>query len=533
LASTPPSSSPNLRPAPQRRRRIGRGRSGVVYAETAPDGAPLACKVFRPDRASTLVMWLLTGAGNPYGWSAAAAEAANLRRRILTPLLQYWFGDRLRLPRTHGVRWNEDERAYELVAERVAGRHALLQHDLAGDQPQEARELVHAILRPLQSHLADAGFDGLLWQAGLGNPVAASNFMRETRIPGATRWVWIDLESGVPALFPLNPWRLVRNFLPLSIKHGRWLFDDVDVDRLRHYLAAHEATLRRRLPSGGWARLQSHVTDLEDRQRRWKSLRRHQRSISSRLARGRIDPGTARAYWQRPGAWLGRVSRDRARSALRRLAGAPAWLARRLAPRVLLAGTARTLRFFFSQRVRARWARAWMRRRLLSWRARGFLDRAQAARARASLEHSGAAEYVADFGVHLAIKPFLKVLQWGLVPLLYVSGTITSGWLAAALVLGGGALGRTLYTLGRSVQAALRGRSPPWVALLAGAVPVFGNAAFPLQLLSDTARKDGDGARFLTRDIVTGIGRRLPVWGGPDTLTEHAFNRIAGVLVRG
>ena len=152
----------------------------------------------------------------------------------------------MRLPATDGARWYEPERAFELRAELIEGRHAMLRHPLAGEAKHEVDDLVNEVLRPLQQHLDESGFDGLLWQAGRGNPVAAANFMRDLTDSGA-RWVWIDAESGVPALFPLNPYHLFRTYLPLSDKHGRWLFDDVDVPRLRAYVDRNTAPLARRL----------------------------------------------------------------------------------------------------------------------------------------------------------------------------------------------------------------------------------------------------------------------------------------------
>ena len=122
---------------PARRRRLGAGRSGQVFEEILPDGRSLACKVFLPDRASSLVNLVLTGAVNPYRWNAHAVECAVLRRRILAPLVELWFQGALRLPETHGSRWDGDHRAFELRAERVQGRHTQLQHSLRGGDADE------------------------------------------------------------------------------------------------------------------------------------------------------------------------------------------------------------------------------------------------------------------------------------------------------------------------------------------------------------------------------------------------------------
>ena len=527
-----PSPSASQAAAGAVRTRLGRGRSGIVYAEPGADGYELACKVFLPDRASTLVMTVLTGAPNPYRWSRAAVEAAVCRRRILERLVGVWFGDRLRLPRTAGWAWNPEHRAHELHAERIHGRHALLRHPGCEGHPDEARELARTILHPLQAHLAEAGLDGLLWQAGLGNPVAMANFMREETPAGGHRWVWIDMESGVPALFPFNLWRLVSHYLPLSHKHGRWLFDDVDVSALEAYCQARQADLVAVLGPRGWNQLCQDVRALDAHQRRWRSLGRTQRSVAAHLATGKIDREQARHYWQRPVAWMGRMARRVLAKVPRKAAAAARSLGALLTPRALAVTLGRWGRFFSSQRVRERWAARHVRRRILDWRQRGFMSRESAQAIRASMQGNDAAEYLADFGVCLAIKPFMKALQWGLVPLLYALGVIESGWLTAFLVLAGGALGRTVYTLGRCVQSAVRGRPIPWVALLAGLAPVAGNAAYPLQLLWSTSGEQGLVARFLLHDIGAAVGRHVPIWGGGDTRAEHLANDSARLFLR-
>ena len=100
----------------------------------------------------------------------------------------------------------------------------------------EITDLVQNVMKPLQGLLLAAGFDGLAWQAGYGNPVATSNFLLETTETGEQRWVWVDLESGVPALFPANPILLFSFYLQRTLVNGRPLYDDVDVPKLRRYI---------------------------------------------------------------------------------------------------------------------------------------------------------------------------------------------------------------------------------------------------------------------------------------------------------
>ena len=529
--------APPLDPVPSGsssgRRRLGRGRSGTVYEERSADGRRWACKLLVPDTASSLVMTVLTGAVNPYRWNRDAAEAAILRRRILAPLVRWWFAGAVRLPETGGMRFDEDARAYELKAELIEGRHAMLRHPACGDARSEVKELKRDVLRPLQRHLKAAGFDGLLWQAGKGNPVATANFMRDMREGASARWVWIDAESGVPALFPLNPWHLLRTYLPLSLKHRRWLFDDVDVARLRAYADEHAPRLEEALGADTLRTLRRDVDALEAVQRAWKSLGRHRRSVASNEVTGRIDAEEAAYYTPRPLRWIARLARRGLLRGAKKAGGLVLYGLLHLRPRLVGAAVSRWARFFFSQQVRERWATRYVRRRAAIWRERGFLTRGDTRAIRASMRTGDAAEYVADFGIHLALKVPVNLLRYVAVPALYATGVIASGWVAAGLFMFLTPACRTLYSLWRCARSVVRGRRAPWLALLVGAVPTFGNAAYPLQLLAASARGGCEAAPFLVHDIFSATGRRMPIWGGRDTLMEHRTNALATLVARG
>jgi len=160
-------------------RRLGAGRSAVVWLVGDGRTEPRARKIFTGDPLAKLVHIACTGAPNPYAWNDDAIHAALARRRILARLVEHWFGDRLRLPALHSAAWDEPARAWRLDMEYIGGRGPALRHALPRECDSEMRELVREIMVPLQARLRESGFDGLLWQAGLGNPVASSNFMLE------------------------------------------------------------------------------------------------------------------------------------------------------------------------------------------------------------------------------------------------------------------------------------------------------------------------------------------------------------------
>jgi hypothetical protein len=464
-------------------------------------------------------------------WCEDAIAAAVARRRILEWLVPLWLGRGVRLPRTGGFGWNAERRAHEITSEFIPGRHVPLRADAPADGDSDpVRELVRDVQRPLQRHLREAGLDGLLWQAGLGNPVAANNFMLLERDGGGAggdgaasrEWVWIDLESGVPALFPMNPWRLVSFYLPKTLRHRRPLFDDVDVAKLRAYLESRRAVWDGRLGGEVWEALRADVDELERRQHAWRRLRRAHRSIAYALSQGRITAEQADHYRRHVVRWYVRLLAHGVVGAARGLAHVIARAARWVA-RIRWRAVGRTVRqFCTSQRFRTRVAHRYVFRRVGLWEIRRIFTPAEAQAMRQRVRRDESSEYLTDFGVHIALKPVVKTTQYTALPILLATGH----YLAAAVMMASvGVVARTLYTTGRLIQQAVRGQPLPWVAWFVGLLPAIGNLAYPMQLLYRAGRHDRL-AQFIVRDALAQLGRAVPIWGGKDSLTEHVCNRL-------
>ncbi len=503
------------------RRQLGRGRSAVVYADRDEAGDPCAQKVFIGDTLSNAMLAVLTGAPNPYRWCKDAIDTAVARRAVLQRLLTFWFGDALRLPRGASARWDEAHRAHAIRMEMIDGAHAALMFAGRTQRVQQLAELTRRVMRPLQRKLIDSGFDGMVWQAGLGNPVAAGNFMRHRD----GRWVWIDCESGIPAILPLNVLRLLTFYLPRSFRHRRLLFDDVDCDKLRVYLAEHDSALRGSLGEHEVIALWRDVDQLERAQTGWKSLSRLERSVGYFHATGKLTDEQAARAKAHPLRWYARLFGYSAR----KLVVSGSRRAYRLVQKIaglnwgLLAMN--LLRFMTSQHHRDLVAHRFVRRRIVAWHRRRFISSAEARGLRKQLDADPSGSYISDFGVHLAVKPFVKLVQWWLLPMLFLTGVIGPLTLGLGIVLGGMVV-RTAYTLLRIAQAFALRRPRPWLALAVGLLPVIGNAAFPAQLAWSSSGRSGRLARFVLFDLFAQFGRSIPVWGGRDTLTEHWFNRL-------
>jgi len=523
---------PSTQPAPRTTGEpvLGVGRAAIVFRSRDGAGRETARKVFTSGALTRLVQYAFLGAPNPYAWCEHAVQAAILRRRILAPLVAHWSGGAMRVAAGWSVDWDEEHLAWQLHTEFVDGNAPALRHPLRPDGDGEVEDLVHHT-RVLVEHLREAGFDGQVWQAGLGNPVALSNFLREELPGGKRRWAWIDLESGVPALFPAHIPSLWRFYLPRALHYGRPLFDDVDHDRLVTWLARERPALVRDLGSATVEGIERDATALAYHQEAWRSMPRLTRSVRSQLAKGRITPAQAERYERAWVRWYARealrATRGVSRRVVRRVRRITGALVRAPWRRLVRAGAA----FLSSHRYRTTLAERFVASRLELWEVRGQLAADQASTLRGQLGREESSVYLADFGVHLAVKPFVKSFEYIVSPMLYAAGLIDAVTLSV-IMMSGGSVGRTAYTGGRLVQNLLRGRELPWTALWVGLLPVVGNLAFPLQIVRSSREEEDTIARFLLYDGCRVIGRRAPIWGGEDTLTEHWFNRLPDRVLR-
>ena len=504
---------------------IGQGRSAKVYLALSKDGKQLAQKIFTGEGLSKLILFILTGSANPYTWCASAMETAHARRTILAILCKYWFGDKLRLPKTDSWGWNDELKAYELKAELIDGSHAPLLNPLEEEGDSHYSELINTVMKPLQSYLRDSGFDGLVWQAGKGNPVAPPNFMLERSDGKTRRWVWIDLESGLPALFAINPLATLFYYLPKSYKHGAWLFDHVDVDRLAVYLKENRDGIIAATSKKDYQLIEKYFTVLCAEQKKWHSIKRFQRTIQYHRSQNVISEEQASYYWSRPLRWkmknivlLIGLIRNKviklSRSIYSKLAS---FNYRRLFRRIF--------RYAFSTRFRWGVARWYLARRIRRWVSRKQLSAEIGKALKSQLKADEISAFLTDFSVHIAIKPFVKLFTLLVITVLLSNGLISVGG-AGLIAISSGSIARTIYTGWRMLHSLQKKNAHrPWLALLIGVIPVFGNLAFPIELVYRSTAKDQLLGKFIVYDILTQVGAKIPIWGGEDSSFEHFTNR--------
>lgn len=506
-------------------RRLGHGQSGEVWLSDTPQGR-VATKVFVGGTLGNLIHYVLTGAPNPYIWNEDAVRAAFERRRLLHILIPFWMGDRLAMADALSVGWNRERRVWELGTRFVEGRTVPLLHPLRPDDAM-LDMLRHDVMAPLHAHLVEAGFIGTTWQAGKGNPVALNNFLMTE--PG--RFTFIDAESGIPAVAPLNPVTMLGFYLPQSLRMRRVLFDDVDLPRLRRYLEHAAAPLAAALGPARLRELQERAARLGAHQTRWRALSRTERALAYHRSKGRLTDAQAAYFRRHPWRWRLREARRGCRKLMARLRVALT-PSRRPRPslRERARGWATNLHgFVTSQEYRHDIGRRYVEGRIQAWQDRTQLSETDAAALRRDLARMDeAGSYISDFGAHLGLKGTFLLLELAVLGGLGMLG-VPLLLLAMVLVLDG-PIYRSAYTLWRSAAALARGRAPPWVALLVGLVPFLGSLAFPAQMIWSARGAGDDLARFILCDSFTRIGEKLPVWNGKDSLVEHRMNRLGMAL---
>lgn len=556
--------------------RLGEGRSGVVFQSRDKSGKDIAIKVFTGgDFLTKLVNYVFYGASSAYACNENAMLSSHYRRNILTELVEYWFGTKLRVAESLGVKWNDEFKAYELQTEFIDGRNAALHHPFSEQKEGELSDLVDNVMRPLQDNLIEAGFDGSVWQAGKGNPVASNNFLLKNKDDGdyENKWVWIDLESGVPALFPLSLSSLFSFYLPKSIRHRRPLFDDVDINKLKEYIKGHKEDLESKFGSERCSSLCDKVDLLEFYQEGWKSVRRADRGITYQLKKGRITQEQADWYSGHPYIWYGREVVRAAWKGCNKLLGDLPWA---LFNKLCLADYKKiilnSLKFVFSEKYRSKLARDYVAKRIDEWKERKQLEDHEADFLRHQLETESTTHYLTDLLVHAGIKPLEMTVFPPLALALYFRGSIdykTSG----ALVVWGGSLTRTAYTAGRIAYNMMKPENlkkipkipsdvsqfltdtyhisydlgikegikhaagkilgiERLIALGVGMVPTLGNTAYPVQMMYSGSSVDKDIGKIMLYDLFSTIGKSFPIWGGRDTLTEHFFNHFPDLIIR-
>lgn len=160
------------------------------------------------------------------------------------------------------------------------------------------------------------------------------------------------------------------------------------------------------------------------------------------------------------------------------------------------------------------------------WQSREWLTDDEATRLDSQFSGPQLAVYSRGLGMHLAIKffyPLITPLKVGGIAMALTGGSV---WFAILPIMILPAA-RTLVTL-FSLLANRSHDVPHRHAMFVGAIPVVGSAAFIVQMWTANPAV----SKFLLRDFASRFARKIPIYGGPDSRTEHAVLAIGERLLR-
>jgi hypothetical protein len=167
-----------------------------------------------------------------------------------------------------------------------------------------------------------------------------------------------------------------------------------------------------------------HIDRLEYHQEKWKSIRRVDRSIQYQLKKGLITDRQANWYSERPLLWYGReLLRILGQSLKKILIELPAIAFNKLVKIPDRQFIWQFWRFLSSQSYRLTIAKNHLSKIVNYWTERNPINFEEANGLLQHLERETSSEYLNDFGVHIGIKLFIKMIEY-LVPLLYLTGLI-------------------------------------------------------------------------------------------------------------
>ena len=338
------------------------------------------------------------------------------------------------------------------------------------------------------------------------------------------QWIWIDLESGVPAIFAMNIFSTLTYYLPKCLKHKEWMFDTVDVAKLESYLRDNKHELEKDLGQEVYGNMIADTEELNETQNRWKNIKRYKRSIHYAKSQGKITEEESEHYLSRPLAWYMNSIISFMFAFFRKIGKG----FRKVKNIILNFKYARFFHhgFKYTTSARYRWgvARWYLQKEVKKWYARKSIDVEDRKFLLSELHKDDVSSYLTDFSVHLALKPLDQIITFLVIPIIVAS----CGWDVSTgifLAMAVGPATRTIYTLWRFTHSLAKRQNYPVIALIVGALPVVGNLAYPAELFFRGTGNRDMLAKFILFAFSAKIGAKLPIWGGKDSGTEHFFNR--------
>ncbi len=506
---------------------LGHGRSACVYL-IEKDDKKIARKVFTGTDLTNFILTIFYGSPLDYQWCRPAIDTTLYRRKVLKSLLKFWYDEKITIAEAYSVGLKEDSKEYYLDTEFIKGEPAKMHNSFATEMETEYDELKNEILEPLQQKLMNSGMIGTVWQAGYGQPCAIPNFLKSKE---TGKWVWIDAESGVPAIVSYNPVKLLKYYIPKAIKQGRVMFDDIDAKAFQKYCDENADGLKESLGQKEFAEFAKNVEKLLEAHKEWGKENRFSRALQYFKFKGKITEEKYEFYKKHFLRWyiflilrffqkdFGELFTHTCRKLWK--------YAKVLNP---IRHTLFILKSMILRKYRIETSTKYITTKIKKWNDDNRLSDKQKDTLLKELENDETNQYLSDFGVFILFKPLAYIIRgiiiFILYPMgildLYVGGIIIGG---ISVVLRGG------YALYRFIEDAIRYRRFSWVALVVAPMPMVGTLAHPCQMLH-SARQDQEIAKFIIFEIFSKIARKIPIFGGEHSEIEYFLNSLAFRLIK-
>jgi membrane-associated phospholipid phosphatase len=217
--------------------------------------AGTATKHFRPPAIIQALYWAAFQSRFPYDHNVDALEATTHRRKIASLLTRFHFG-KDHVAAVLSIDWNENGQP-SMVTELIPG------HEAENDAPAKK------FLGEVSELFGSAGLP--VWQLNPKNPHAHTNLILNPE----GDYKIVDLESAVVTPFP------AKGQFRSALKRGAYpVFDDIDFDRLREYVATNESEMRSAIGADGMLELE---TAIEAGERSIKAWHRSETRLASKL----------------------------------------------------------------------------------------------------------------------------------------------------------------------------------------------------------------------------------------------------------
>ena len=522
---------------------LGSGKAARVLLVKRVNGELVAEKQFVHGNILTRGLYKLCfQAPLPYRTNRFAIASAYYTRKVVMHLTEFWFGTP-RVADARYIRWDDGNCGWVLGTEYIEGRGP---NPLLRNGNYEIFEL-EAFMDRLRDHLMESGLYGPIWQSDKSLSVPTSNFL----LNGKNEWIWIDLEAAVPNL------RFIKNksYLKESKMEGfSPLFGDIDFDKLFEYMEKNRDRIKNYKLLKSYANKLRHfmvewkyreiaifrtaseykIKESEKKKRNmeitnqyldaWREEYGLSYSMEIRIRRSRffllLFMAFAdlfyivlnRQYFNR---WIEQKYQkleDRGRI--------PAGYRKNITINWIMS------KFLFKElqlwlldphykEVYKSFGVFYFDQKIKDFETKKRLSEDEIVALRSGMKVSAA--YMKGFGYHLLIKPISLYTDT-----ISIGGVIVTGsWEPLLIMLITPAM-RVVATLILWIQEWLKGeRLKIGIALVVGGIPKFGIFGFPAQMY----RTEHAIFRLLSISTLSGMGKKVPVFGEDNSTLEHWFIR--------